>query len=76
MIDTLVARHLIRTRVPEAEGTLEAMEPPLIIHELSVILPRRNPASEKRAREFNKAFESMDRDGTVNAIMTRSGLAR
>ncbi|HNQ84947.1 MAG TPA: transporter substrate-binding domain-containing protein [Deltaproteobacteria bacterium] len=76
VIDTLVARHLIRTRVPEAEGTLEAMEPPLIIHELSVILPRRNPASEKRAREFNKAFESMDRDGTVNAIMTRSGLAR
>lgn len=52
------------------------MEPPLIIHKLFVILPRKNPASDKRAREFNKAYESMEKDGTVKTIMGRSGLAK
>ncbi len=76
VIDKLVAQHLIRTRVPEAVGTIEAMVPPLIIHQLFVILPKKNPASGKRAREFNKAFESMVKDGTIKAIMSRSGLVK
>ena len=76
VIDKLVAQHLIKNRVPEAVGKIEAMDPPLIIHQLFVILPKRNPASEKRAKEFNKAYESMDRDGTIKDIMSRSGLAK
>lgn len=76
IIDKLVAQYLIKTRVPEASGRIESMEPPLIIHKLFVILPRKNPASDKRAREFNKAYESMEKDGTVKTIMGRSGLAK
>lgn len=76
VVDKLVAQHLIRTRVTEAAGRIEPMDPPLTIHNLFVILPKKNPASEKRARAFNGAFESMEKDGTVKVIMGRSGLVK
>lgn len=74
VIDKLAARHLMKTRVPEAAGRLLAFDPPLAIHDLFVILPRSIPASAKRARQFTKALQSMEKDGTVKAIMNRSGL--
>lgn len=76
VIDKLVAQYLVKTKVPEAAGEIEAMEPPLAIHKLFVVLPKKIPLSEKRAREFNKAFESMEKDGTVKAIMSGSGLMK
>jgi polar amino acid transport system substrate-binding protein len=76
VIDKLVAQYLIKTKVPEAAGKLESIEPPLTIHNLFVIFPKGIPASDKRAKAFNKAFESMEKDGTIKAIMTRSGLVK
>ncbi|HVN71343.1 MAG TPA: transporter substrate-binding domain-containing protein [Desulfomonilia bacterium] len=76
VIDKLVAQYLIKTRLPEAEGKLEAIEPPLAIHELFVLFPKKLPNSEKLAREFNKAYESMQKDGTVKAIMAGTGLVK
>ena len=76
VVDKLVAQYLIKTKVPEAAGKLEAIEPPLAIHALFVIFPKKLPASEKLAKEFNKAYESMEKDGTIKAIMARTGLAR
>jgi len=74
VMDKLVARHLMTARVPEAAGRISAFDPPLAIHDLFVILPRSIPASAKRARQFTKALQSMEEDGTVKAIMSRSGL--
>lgn len=76
VIDKLVAQHLVKTKVPEAAGKIESMEPPLMIHRLFVVLPKKIPLSEKRAKEFNKALESMEKDGTVKAIMSGSGLMK
>jgi polar amino acid transport system substrate-binding protein len=76
VVDRLTAQYLIKTKVPEAAGKLEAIEPPLAIHELFVIFPKKLPASEKLVKEFNKAYESMEKDGTIKAIMARTGLAR
>ncbi len=75
VIDKYAARHLIATKMPEAAGALVAMDPPLTIHRLFVVFPRRNPASARLAEEFNRAFVSMEKDGTVKAIMAESNLA-
>jgi polar amino acid transport system substrate-binding protein len=76
VIDKLVAQYLIKTKIPEASGKLESIEPPLIIHPLFVIFPKKLPASEKRAKEFNKAYESMEKDGSIKPIMVKSGLMK
>jgi polar amino acid transport system substrate-binding protein len=76
VIDKLVAQYLIKTKIPEASGTLDSIEPPLIIHPLFVVFPKKLPASGKRAKEFNKAYESMEKDGTIKAIMAGSGLVK
>jgi polar amino acid transport system substrate-binding protein len=76
VIDKLVAQYIIKTKIPEASGKLDSIEPPLIIHPLFVVFPKKLPASEKRAKEFNKAYESMEKDGTIKPIMIRSGLAK
>lgn len=77
VIDKLVAQYLIDTKIPEAKGKLAPLEPPLTIHNLFVIFPKsKNPASKKLATEFNRAFESMDKDGTVKAIMRATGLVK
>jgi polar amino acid transport system substrate-binding protein len=76
VIDKLVAQYLIKTKISEASGKLDSIEPPLIIHPLFVIFPKKLPASEKRAKEFNKAYESMEKDGSIKPIMVRSGLAK
>ncbi|MCU0577523.1 MAG: transporter substrate-binding domain-containing protein [Desulfobacterota bacterium] len=76
VIDKFVAQYLTKTKVPEAAGKISPIEPPLIIRNLFVILPKKNPDSERRARGFNKALESMIKDGTVKAIMTGAGLTK
>jgi len=76
VIDKLVAQYLIKTKIPEAENKLEAIEPPLAIHELFVIFPKNLPNSEKLAKEFNKAYKSMQKDGTIKKIMDGTGLVK
>ncbi len=76
VIDKLVAQYIIKTKIPEASGKLDSIEPPLIIHPLFVVFPKKLPASEKRAKEFNKAYESMEKDGSIKPIMVKSGLAK
>jgi polar amino acid transport system substrate-binding protein len=76
VIDKLVAQYLIKTKISEASGKLDSIEPPLIIHPLFVVFPKRLPASEKRAKEFNKAYESMEKDGSIKPIMVKSGLMK
>jgi polar amino acid transport system substrate-binding protein len=76
VIDKLAAQYLIKTTISEASGKLESIEPPLIIHPLFVVFPKKLPASEKRAKEFDKAYESMEKDGTIKALMARTGLIR
>jgi polar amino acid transport system substrate-binding protein len=73
VIDKLAAQYLIKAKIPEASGKLDPIEPPLIIHPLFVIFPKKLPASEKRAKEFNKAYESMEKDGSIKSIMVKSG---
>jgi polar amino acid transport system substrate-binding protein len=76
VIDKFVAQYLTKTKVPEAAGKISPIEPPLIIRNLFVILPKKNPDAERRARGFNKALDSMIKDGTVKAIMTGAGLTK
>jgi polar amino acid transport system substrate-binding protein len=76
VIDKLVAQYLIKTKISEASGKLDSIEPPLIIHPLFVVFPKKLPASEKRAKDFNKAYESMEKDGSIKPIMIKSGLVK
>jgi polar amino acid transport system substrate-binding protein len=76
VIDRLAARHIIATRMPEAGGRLVSMDPPLQIHHLFVVFPRGKPSSKRLASEFNRALESMKKDGTLKTIMEGRGTAR
>lgn len=74
VIDKLVAQHIIKRDMPGAASQLEALNPPLVIHPLFVIFPKKNPQSKKLCDDFNKGLEMIIKDGTVKAIMGRSGL--
>jgi polar amino acid transport system substrate-binding protein len=74
VIDKLVAQHIIKRDMPGAAAQLEALNPPLVIHPLFVIFPKKNPGSKKLCDDFNKGLEMITKDGTVKAIMSRSGL--
>lgn len=74
VIDKLVAQDLIRKHLPAAAAQLEAVDHPLVIHPLFVIFPKKNPQSKKLCDDFNKGLNIITKDGTVKAIMSRSGL--
>lgn len=74
VIDKLVAQSLIAAHMSETTGRLEFMDPPLVIHPLFVVFPRSLPQSGKLCDDFNKGLEMITRDGTVEKIMSRSGL--
>ena len=74
IIDKLVAQYIIRNDLPEAAGRLEFVDPPLVIHPLFLILPKKLTNSEQIKNDFNKGFDIISHNGTVDAIMKRSGL--
>jgi polar amino acid transport system substrate-binding protein len=76
VIDKLVAQYLLKTKISDSSGKLDSIEPPLIIHPLFVIFPKKLPASGKRAKDFNKAYESMEKDGSIKPIMVKTGLVK
>lgn len=74
VIDKLVAQYLIQKHMPVAAAQLEPMDPPLIIHPLFLLFPKKNPNSRKTCDDFNKGFDMIPKDGTANTIMKRSSL--
>ncbi len=74
VIDKLVAQYLLQKHMPGAAAQLEPMDPPLIIHPLFLLFPKKNPNSQKLCDDFNKGFNMISKDGTANAIMKRSSL--
>ena len=74
VIDKLVARHLISSRMPGETGKLVPVEPPLLIQPLFVIFPKKLPQSDKRLKDFNKALDELTKSGGVNMIMKKSGV--
>ncbi|HHO76366.1 MAG TPA: transporter substrate-binding domain-containing protein [Deltaproteobacteria bacterium] len=74
VIDKLVAQYLIHGNLPEAADTLESLDPPLIIHPLFIVYPKKLPGSDQKAKDFNMGLDMIMKDGTVKKIMDRSGL--
>ncbi len=74
VIDKLVAQHIIKRDMPGSATQLEAVDHPLVIHPLFIIFPKKSPNSKKLCDDFNKGLDMINKDGTIKAIMARSGL--
>ena len=74
VIDKLVARYLITSKMPGDASKLESVEPPLLIQPLFVIFPKKLAQSDKRIKDFNKALDDLNKTGGINAIMKKSGV--
>jgi len=76
VIDKFVAQYLIKTSIPEAVGTLEFMEPPLLEQSLYVIFSRQVAGSEQKLQAFNAALKTMREDGTLERILKEYGFGK
>jgi len=74
VIDKLVAQYLIQKYLPSSANTLESLDPPLIIHPLFIVYPKKLSGSAQKYQDFNRGFDIITKDGTVKEIMKRSGL--
>lgn len=69
VIDKLVAQYLLKTKFIEGKGTVDFLDPPLIIHPLFCLFPKVIKESEQRVKDFNKGLALIKANGTLNKII-------
>lgn len=74
VIDELVARHILATRLPELADQLEFMRPPLEHKPLYIAFSRQDPQWQAYRDAFNAGLKAMREDGALGRIMERAGV--
>jgi polar amino acid transport system substrate-binding protein len=71
VIDMYTAQHIIDTSIPQAEGKLDFMMPPLDVKPLYVGFSKSPPGYHKRLEAFNQALNELNQAGIVVQIYTK-----
>jgi polar amino acid transport system substrate-binding protein len=71
--DKYVGLYLAKKNMPTGAGEIEFLSPVLENKELFVCFPKSKPGSRALRDAFNKGLASMKADGTLAAIMKKSG---
>ena len=69
VIDALVARYLLQTRLPDFADQLDLMRPPLEYKPLYVAFNRKHPKAGAYLAALNAGLASMRADGRIDAIL-------
>ncbi|MEH6459249.1 substrate-binding periplasmic protein [Chitinimonas sp. JJ19] len=76
LVDKALAEHLIRNRIPEADGRLAWQDPPIATMPLYVALSRSKPGYEQRLLAFNRGLAEIRRTGEYERILKRHGITQ
>jgi len=69
-----VMLNLIQTKHPEYKGQFVELAPKLVENNLYIAISKKIKNSTKITNDFNAAFKSMQKDGTVNKILKKYGM--
>jgi polar amino acid transport system substrate-binding protein len=74
LIDRALASFLLSTKLTEYAGALEALEPPLEVVPMYVLISRKLPNYKNAIADFNRGLELLRAEGAVDEIMRRHGM--
>ena len=68
-----VVLYLLQEKFPENITDVEAIEPPLQIHKLHVVISKKSPDYEQKVQDFNRGLQMLKEDGTYDVILKKHG---
>ena len=76
LIEREVARHLLHNGLAEYRDRLEAVEPPVEMLPLYVMISRATRDPVRKIEDFNRGLALLEAEGGVDAILQRHGMTR
>lgn len=73
VIDKLVGKYLIATKMPEFIDAFNFMDPPLKVDPLYIGFSKNAPGIKAKAEAFKRGFTKIESDGTYQKILLKHG---
>jgi polar amino acid transport system substrate-binding protein len=74
IMDRAVGRHMIKHKLPQFIGKLEAITPAISIEKQYVMFSKAAPRSEEKVKDFNAGLSSLEDSGELQVILERHDL--
>lgn len=74
LIDRAIAKHILANELAEYKDQLEAVEPPLTIEYLYMLISKESANYQQKVDDFNRGLEALTEEGGVDEIMKRHNL--
>ena len=73
LVDKIVAQHIINTKLPDAAGDLEWIDPPVHVDIQYLVISKQAADHQKTLQDFNIGLAEITQDGTLQSIMAKHG---
>jgi polar amino acid transport system substrate-binding protein len=73
LTDKIVAKYIMKTKIPDAISDLEWLDPPVSTEIQYLVFSKQSPDYETNLSAFNKGLAEIEADGTLRAIMAKHG---
>ena len=74
LIDRALAKYILASELTEYKDDLEAVDPPLTIEYLYMLISKETADYQQKVDDFNKGLKALTADGGVDEIMKRHNL--
>ena len=74
LVDRAIAKHVIANELAEYKDALEAVDPPLKIEHLYMLISKQTADYQTKIDDFNKGLKALTAEGGVDEIMKRHNL--
>jgi len=74
LIDRALAKYILASELTEYKDDLEAVDPPLTIEYLYMLISKETADYQRKVDDFNKGLKALTADGGVDEIMKRHNL--
>lgn len=71
--DQFVGSHLIQTHLPDDQGNIDVVDPPLELKDLILCIAKGTPDAQKKMDAFNQGLDAIKSDGTLDRILKSHG---
>ena len=71
--ERLGVQYIINTQFPEWRGSIEALEPPLQVNDLHIMISKRVNNNQKIINDFNEGLQLILHDGTLENLLKENG---
>ncbi|MGI9316239.1 MAG: substrate-binding periplasmic protein [bacterium] len=74
LVDRAIANYILSNELAELKDQLEAVDPPLTIEDLYILISKETANYQQKVDDFNQGLKALMQDGSVDEIMARHGL--